>query len=63
MRNNLFAHTVLGVNYPSFISVNEEDGIVEITVRSTAKADGTCGETASIKLSAKQFNEFAASVQ
>lgn len=60
---NLFAYTEPGKFYPPYISVNEEDGVVEITVRSVAKVDGACGETASIKLSAKQFDDFVVSIQ
>lgn len=60
---NLFAYTPPGMFYPPYISVNQEDGVVEFIIRSAAKADGTCGETASIKLSAKQFDDFVVSIQ
>ncbi len=54
---NIFACTKLGINYPEFISINEENGIVEIIVRSPANKDGSCGTTASIKLSRVEFAE------
>lgn len=51
MRHNLAAYTASGPNYPSYISVNQlEDGSVEFIVRSKAKEDGSCGDTASIVL-------------
>jgi hypothetical protein len=53
-RDNIFAYTAPGGHYPEYISVNAEGGVLEITVRSAAGADGTCGPTASIKLTAAQ---------
>lgn len=52
MHTNLFAYTALGVNYPEYISVNrrKSDGMIEITVRSPKKSDGSCGDTATITL-------------
>jgi hypothetical protein len=63
MRKNLFAYTSPGVNYPSFLSINTEDGAVEIIVRSPAKADGSCGDVAGIKLTAEQFDQFVVDIQ
>ena len=51
MPRNLAYYTAPGSNYPAFISVNEQDdGQVEITVRSTPEADGTEGVQASVLL-------------
>jgi len=57
MRINLSAYTAPGCNYPPFLSVNTEDGSseVEIIVRSEVKPDGRCGDTASIKIDAANF--------
>jgi hypothetical protein len=62
MRKNLFAYTAPGFA-PPFLSINAEDGIVEVIVRSPAKDDGSCGETAGIKLSPEQFEELMTSLQ
>jgi len=60
MRNNIHAYTAPGSSYPEYLSVNEnEDGTVEITIRSLPTPFGQCGETASIKLSAEEFAKFA----
>lgn len=59
-RQNLFAFTELTPNYPAFISVNqEEDAMVEITVRNGAYQAGGCGEMASIKLTPEQAMKLA----
>ena len=52
MHTNLFAYTAPGASYPEYISVNrrKSDGMIEITVRSAAKADGSCGDTGVIVL-------------
>jgi hypothetical protein len=56
-RENLFAYTTPGSFYPSFLSINrEENGNVSVTVRSEAKEDGRCGDTAVIELSPQQWN-------
>lgn len=54
---NLFAYTAPGCNYPEFISVNREVNQTEVIVRSAAWGDGTCGNTASIKLTPEQVTE------
>jgi len=60
MSNNIHAYTATGGNYPEYLSVNvNEDNTVEITVRSPKKADGSCGDTATIKLTAEEFSKFA----
>jgi hypothetical protein len=62
MRINLTAYTAPGVNYPEYISVNlamNSDDEVEFTVRSKTKADGSCGDTASIKVDISQFRKIA----
>jgi len=65
MSNNIYAYTTsTDGSYPEYLSVNaNEDGTVEITVRSPRKADGSCGDTATIKLTAKQFDEFVVAIQ
>ncbi len=55
MSKNIFAYTALESNYPEFISINvDETGAFEIVVRSSAKEDGRCGETVSVKLTTQQ---------
>jgi hypothetical protein len=39
MNRNIFAHTAPGSSYPEFLSVNEQDGNIEVTVRSPASGD------------------------
>lgn len=56
-RRNLAAHTTSGCNYPSYISINELDQLVEITVRGPRKEDESCGETVAIILTASEFVE------
>ena len=60
MSTNITAFTPAGYPPPSFLSVNQLDtGEVEVIVRSEAKTDGSCGDCASIKLSANQFSKVA----
>lgn len=61
-RRNIAAFTPPGATYPPYVSINDTGTLadrsaegVEITVRSPAKADGSCGECASIKLSRAEF--------
>lgn len=55
-RENLFAHTEPGSNYPAFISVNKTDSdTVEVTIRAKAKEDGSCGDTSSITQSMEKY--------
>jgi hypothetical protein len=60
-RVNLAAYTAQGSNYPPYVSINhyrdalDAEDIVEIIVRSEATEDGRCGETASIKLTLREF--------
>jgi hypothetical protein len=62
MSSNVYAYTALG-DYPEYISVNvNEDSTVEITVRSPRKADGSCGDTATAKLSGEEFAKFASRI-
>lgn len=59
MRSNITAFTPPGFA-PPFFSVNTlEDGRIEIIVRSVAKEDGSCGDIASITMSAEQFSKSA----
>lgn len=51
---NLAAFTVVGSNYPPFISINECEGHIEVTVRNHPR-DNQCGDTATIKLTEEQF--------
>lgn len=52
---NIAAYTPSGTSYPAYVSINERDGQVEITVRSPADADGNCGSTSAMKLSPHEF--------
>jgi hypothetical protein len=54
MSMNIFAYTAPDTNYPEFISVNTVGDEVEFIVRTAAWGDGTCGDTASIRLSMAQ---------
>lgn len=56
MRKNLAAFTPPGINYPPYVSIYQEDGEVEIIVRSPVNADGRCGDTASIRVSLQDFD-------
>lgn len=54
-RTNVYAYTAPGSNYPEYISINRTSDGMEITVRSHAKQDGACGDTASIILSNEEY--------
>lgn len=41
--------------YPAYISVNQHDNTVEVTVRSTVRSDGRCGDSGLISLSLEDF--------
>ena len=58
-RENVYAYTEPGLA-PQFVSVNTEDGIVEIIVRSAAWGDGTYGDTACAKITRQQAHELGA---
>lgn len=62
MPKNIFTYTAPGSDYPEYISVNETDDPDKftITVRSPRKADGTCGDAATITLTMVQINLLAA---
>lgn len=62
MSTNIYAYTPAGSNYPPYVSINlatDNGDEVEITVRSEAKENGSCGDTASIKMSSSQFQKLA----
>lgn len=52
---NLFAFTAYNLIYPEYISVNETEKGFQIVVRSKAKPDGSCGDTAEIELDPEMF--------
>lgn len=53
-KENIYAYTAPGCNYPEFVSVNrEENGDVKLIVRGKPK-DGKCGETVSITIDGHQ---------
>jgi hypothetical protein len=57
---NIYAYTAPSSNYPPYISINRTDnGGVSITVRSPAKDDGACGDSAMITLTQDEFSELA----
>ena len=49
-RINLAAHTAPGSLFPAYVSINYENTMVEITVRSPVTEDGREGATATIRL-------------
>ena len=64
MRENIFAYTEPGCDYPQFISVNrEESGEISITVRSAKWGDGTCGDTAAVVLSPELLSKLKQSLE
>jgi hypothetical protein len=53
-RHCLFAHTPTmypGGYYPPYVNLSEEGGELVLTVRSERKADGHCGDSATMHLS------------
>lgn len=64
MPKNIYAYTSPGAAYPQFISVNETDdpNLFTIDVRSPAKTDGSCGESARVTLTMVQVNLMAAAM-
>ena len=58
-RENVYAYTAPGLA-PQFVSVNTEDGIVEIIVRSAVWGDETYGDTACAKITRQQAHELGA---
>jgi hypothetical protein len=57
MKQNISAFTAPGCNYPPYFSANVLDATreIEITVRSAAKAGGSCGDTSCIVMSPAEF--------
>lgn len=60
MSENITAYTAPGATYPEYVSINERDGQVEITVRAPATADGQCGVTAAMKMTWDAFDRLIA---
>lgn len=58
-QKNLSAYTPPGVNYPPYISINEVEGAVEITVRSDVTPEGACGSQAMIRIEKRKFESLA----
>jgi hypothetical protein len=55
MRLNLSAHTSLGSNYPSYLSINQlPEGSVEFTVRSPRTLEGWCGTTSAMLMTPQE---------
>lgn len=54
-RRCLAAFTPAVLPYPPYVSINQEDGEVEITVRAPANEDGSCGRGASMKMTTREF--------
>lgn len=53
----LAAHTAHDTLYPPYLSINFDGEKVAITVRSPAKADGSCGADATIEMAPDVFRE------
>jgi len=53
----LAAYTAADPLYPPYVSINYVGTMVEITVRSPAKADGSCGDVAVIKMNIFNFRK------
>lgn len=56
----IYAFTDAGPSYPQYVNICQEDGKVRLIVRSPAKADGTCGDSAFIVMDQKEFRELLA---
>jgi len=54
---HLASFTSFNADYPSFISIRRAGDKIEVIVRSERKADGSCGDVASISLTLTQFCE------
>lgn len=48
MQKNKFAYTAPESIYPAFVSLNERDGFMVLTVRGPRKENGDCGETVDV---------------
>ena len=48
MQTNKFAFTSAEAIYPAFVSLNERDGFMVLTVRGPRKDNGDCGETVDV---------------
>lgn len=62
-RKCLGAFTPPGSWYPPYISINETDAGVEITVRAERKEDGSCGEMVSMTISSEEFQALVREIQ
>lgn len=50
MQTNKFAYTSPEAIYPAFVSLNERDGVMVLTVRGPRKDNGDCGETVDVPI-------------
>jgi len=57
---NIAAFTPPGATYPPYVSINEREGQVEITVRSPITPEGNCGPTAAMSMSRDEFDKLIA---
>lgn len=55
MDRNIAAFTPVEHPYPQYVSINDRDGLIEITVRSPADADDNCGPIAAIRMTREAF--------
>lgn len=60
--SNEYGYTPPGVNYPAFINAKAVEGRLQISVRSPANADGTCGAQAYILLDRKAAIDLVAGI-
>lgn len=50
MQVNKFAYTAPGSSYPAFVSLNERDGSMVLSVRGPRKNNGDCGDTVEVSI-------------
>lgn len=55
MDKNLAAFTPAEHPYPAYVSINERDSMVEITVRSPIQSDGQCGSVSAMSMTREEF--------
>lgn len=61
MQTNIFAWTAPGASYPEYLSINECEGRIEVTVRAPNRGSAA-GHTATMVLPLEAFSALAATL-
>lgn len=56
MQTNRYAYTAPEAVYPAYVSLNERDGFMVLSVRGPRKPNGDCGDTVEVPMPAVELD-------